>query len=82
MNNKKSLKVIDIPKGINIVIKNEVQPPQEKLKKRRKRRVKKDKLDLSKTPSTPSYIPPGNIPKLQQYRGSAIIGPTQSQLQQ
>ena len=41
MNNKKSLKVIDIPKGIYIVIKNEVQPPPEKQKKRRKRRIKK-----------------------------------------
>ena len=82
MNNKKSLKVIDIPKGINIVIKNEVQPPQEKQKKRRKRRIKKDNLDLLKLPSAPSYIPPGNIAKVQQYRGSSIIGPTQSQLQQ
>lgn len=92
MNNKKSLKVTDIhdkvivggavPKGINIVIKNEVQPPPEKPKKRRKRRVKKDNLDLLKIPSAPSYIPASNIPKLQQYRGSSIIGPTQSQLQQ
>ena len=83
MNNKKSLKVTDIPKGINIVIKNEVQPQPEKPKKRRKKRIiKKDNLDLLKMSTTPSYTPPGNIPKLQQYRGSSIIGPTQSQLQQ
>ena len=83
MNNKKSLKVTDIPKGINIVIKNEVQPAPEKPKKRRRKRIiKKDNLDLLKMSTTPSYTPPGNIPKLQQYRGSSIIGPTQSQLQQ
>ena len=93
MNNKKSLKVTDIPKGINIVIKNEVQPAPEKQKKRRRKRIiKKDNLDLLKTSSAPSYTPPGNIrdkvivggavPKTQQYRGSSIIGPTQSQLQQ
>ena len=37
---------------------------------------------MLKIPSAPSYIPASNIPKLQQYRGSSIIGPTQSQLQQ
>ena len=82
MSNKKSLKVIDVPKGINIVIKNEVQPPPEKQKKRRKRRTKKDNLNLLQIPSAPSYIPPANLSKIQQYRGSTIIGPTQSQLQQ
>ena len=83
MNNKKSLKVTDIPKGINIVIKNEVQPQPEKPKKRRRKRIiKKDNLDLLKMSTTPSYTPPRNIPKLQQYRGSSILGPTQSQLQQ
>ena len=47
---------------------------------------------MLKMSSAPSYTPPGNIrdkvivggavPKTQQYRGSSIIGPTQSQLQQ
>jgi len=89
---EKNIKVEKSKGGISIVIKNEVQQPQEavtigkaiqeKKKKRRKRIIKKDNLDLLKMSSAPSYTPPGNIPKLQQYRGSSIIGPTQSQLQQ
>jgi len=89
---EKNIKVEKSKGGISIVIKNEVQQPQEavtigkaiqeKKKKRRKRIIKKDNLDLLKMSSAPSYTPPGNIPKTQQYRGSSIIGPTQSQLQQ
>ena len=38
MNNNKSLKVTDIPKGINIVIKNEVQPAPKTIQEKKKKK--------------------------------------------
>jgi len=80
---KDDIKVSNVPKGINIVIKNEVQQPQEKQKKRRKRRVKKDNLDLLKMSTQASYIPPGNINDIKPvpFKRSSAFTPSQSQLQ-
>jgi len=80
---KDDIKVSNVPKGINIVIKNEVQQPQEKQKKRRKRRVKKDNLDLLKMSTQASYIPPGNVNDIKPvpFKRSSAFTPSQSQLQ-
>jgi hypothetical protein len=43
-------------KGINIVIKNDFQPPLIKPKKKRKYK-RKSNLDLLNMPTIPSYIP-------------------------
>ena len=72
---KDDIKVSNVPKGINIVIKNEVQqPPQEKIK--RKRKIKR-KLDINRLPKIePSYVLPSGPDKTSyikpQYFGTSL----------
>lgn len=59
--NSKNLKITDIPKGINIVIKNDIQQPTE-IKQKKKRRIKKKNI-INPAP-VPSYMPPPDAGKV------------------
>jgi hypothetical protein len=59
-------------KGINIVIKNDFQPPPIKTKKKRKYK-KKINTNLLKMPTTPSYIPQGDVSYIKpQYANTSL----------